>query len=349
MVKRGKKRFLSILLIGCIIINSGIAVQDSLAQQSPEGSRSFSSDSVIRQGLSEVGSLPLRIFSPMMRLRLLEGWLNTNPFVEYASLVETSITVKFIDGSYTILIDPFSLAPQSVLSHQNILRQQQYGTTNGPSAVLLNPDEYVYGHHQCQQIIATLLRYDYHIDYLANDAVSLPYLRSNLSTDVVYMNTHAGFFDTDGDHQADAVVIATGEPWTNDTENTYSFEYQHHMIVQGMIGQNSIIAFTPAFIEYYYPNGTLPDSLIYMATCFATYDDSMASAFLDAGADAFVGWTQNTFFWINSRTSVQSFCLFADGWTVDQVCARIRFGGLANRLFHTNLIYYGDGQHQIPR
>lgn len=343
-----KTQFLSILLIGLLIV-SGISVEGNLNVQNHEKSLPCSPDDVIRQGVSEVGRLPFTKFSTMHRLQLLEAWFNRNPLVVYARLIHNSITVKFIDGSAIVVIDPFPSESFYVPMPPSISLAQHYGTTNSPLAILLNPDEYVYGHHQCQEIIALLLKHDYRIDYLANDAVSLPYLRSNLSADIVFMNTHAGFFDTDGDQQADAVVIATGEPWTNDTETTYSFEYQHHMIVKGMIGQKSIIAFTPAFIEYYYPNGTFPDSLIYMATCFATYDDSMAQVFLDAGASAFVGWTQDTFFWINSRTSIQSFRFMARGWTVDHVCDRIQFGGFLNRLFHTDLIYYGDGQHQIPR
>jgi hypothetical protein len=120
------------------------------------------------------------------------------------------------------------------------------------------------------------------------------------------------------------------------------------MIVKGMIGEKSIIAITPAFIKYYYPQGAFPDSLIYMATCFATYDASMAQAFLDAGASAYVGWSGNTIFWINSRTSFQAINLLASGMTVHQICHVIRYGGVMNRLFHSKLMYYGDGEHQIP-
>jgi hypothetical protein len=348
MLNRGEKQFLSILLLGCVI-NGSITVQGSLVQQNSESLKPISSDSIIRQGLSEVGRIHLGLSSQIVHLEILEAWFNTNLFVAYASRIENSITVKFIDGSYTILIDPFALETKSLLTHQETLNYKGNGSANSPSAVLLNPEEYTYGHRQCQQIIATLLKHDYRIEYLANDAVTLSYLRLNLSVDIVYMNTHAGFFDTDGDHQADAVVIATGEPWTNDTEQTYSFEYQHHMIVKGMIGEKSIIAFTPAFIEYYYPQGTLPHSLVYMATCFATYDTSMAHAFLEAGASTYLGWSRNTVFWINSKTSVQTFRLFANGWTVHQVCSLVRYGGIVNRLFHSKLIYYGDGHHQIPR
>jgi hypothetical protein len=348
MVNQRRIRFLSIVLLGCII-NSGVIAEGSLLLQTNESCTEFSPDTILHQGITEIGRIHFGIIFQGVQLDLLEAWFAANPYVEYASRIDTAITVKFIDGSYTVIMDPFMKQTRTSPYLPIVLNHQWYGNINGSSATLLNPDEYVYGHHQCQQIIVTLLRYDYHIEYLANDAVTLSYLRQNLSTDIVYMNTHAGFFDTDGDHQADAVVIATGEPWTNETEHTYSFEYQHQMIVKGMIGQKSIIAFTPAFIEYYYPPGTLPETLVYMATCFATYDGSMATAFLDAGASSYIGWSGNTVFWVNSKTSVLSFQLFAHGWTVHHVCALIRYGGIMNRLFHSKLLYYGDGQHQIPR
>jgi hypothetical protein len=348
MFNQGRKRFFSIVLLGCVI-NSGIIAQSAVIAQMDKSSVGFSTDDILHQGIIEIGRLSLGITFQGIQLDLLEAWFATNPSVVYASRIKNSITVKFIDGSSTVVMDPFLKEPKSSTGDSVPLNHYGYGETNGSSAVLLNPDEDVYGHRQCQRIITTLLQHDYHIEYLANDAVTLSYLRKNLSTDIIYMNTHAGYFDTDGDHQADAVVIATGEPWTNETEQTYSFEYQHQMIVKGMIGQKSIIAFTPAFITYYYPPETLPDTLVYMATCFATYDSSMATAFLDAGASAYLGWSDNTVFWINSKTSILSFHLFAHGWTVHHVCTLIRYGGMMNRLFHSKLTYYGDGQHQIPR
>ncbi len=39
-----------------------------------------------------------------------------------------------------------------------------------------------------------------------------------------------------GDNQADAVVIATGELRTNENEQKYAFDYQNKLIVKGMVG-----------------------------------------------------------------------------------------------------------------
>jgi hypothetical protein len=60
-----------------------------------------------------------------------------------------------------------------------------------------------------------------------------------------------------------------------------------------MAGNQGIVAFTPAFIDYYLNLGDFPDSFVYMATCFATYDASMVQEFLDAGASVYIGWSQN--------------------------------------------------------
>ncbi len=347
MKKRGKG-CLGLLLLITVFYNT-IIVQSSDVIEGSDVQDRISTDSVIHQGLSIAGSIHYWPISQRIQLSILENWLDANQFVAYASRIQNSITVKFIDGSYTVLLDPFPIKKKPSPPLPMLLQQEQYGTINESSAILLNPEEFVYGHRQCQQIISILLKHDYQITYKANAAVTLSYLRFNLSADIVYFDTHAGFFDTDGDHLADAVVIATGETWKNDTEQTYNFEFQNHMIVKGMIGEKSIIAFTPAFIEYYYPQGSFPDSLIFMATCFATYDSSMAQAFLQAGASAYVGWSNNTFFWINSRTSVQAINLLACGMTVQQICQIIHFGGIMNRLFHSKLMFYGDGQHQIPR
>jgi len=120
------------------------------------------------------------------------------------------------------------------------------------------------------------------------------------------------------------------------------------MIVKGMIGNQGIVAFTPAFIDYYYNPGDFPDSLVYMATCFATYAASMAQEFLDAGVSVYMGWSQNTVFWTNSKTSVNTFRLLANGLAVQQVCRFIGSGGFYNWLFHSKLMYYGNGEHRIP-
>ena len=151
----------------------------------------------------------------------------------------------------------------------------------------------------------------------------------------------------DGDNISDTVVISTGELWTDETPQKYQFEYENQMIVEGHVSDKNFVAFTPALIEYYYNPRDFPNSLIYMATCFASYDDSMAQVFLDKGASAYLGWNQNTVFWTNSITSVRSFRLFSYGFTVKQVCKLIGSGGIINLFLQSKLTYYGNGNYRI--
>lgn len=336
-------RFVVVILLFCLAGN-GTWAQATTVQPFREHSVTLQipSADIIRQGLNEVGTRQ----SDHSRLKDLERWYNTNPLVEFASLIGKTITVKFIDGSYIALMNPFE--KERVEDTVSLVPETCSKNSATHIAVLLNPAEHVYGNRQCVQILKTLINEGYGVTYLANGAVDVPYLRHNLTADIVYMNTHAGYFDVDGDHQADMVVIATGEPWTDETEQKYMVEYQNKLIVEGMVGDQGVIAFTPEFIDYYYKQGDFPGSLVYMATCYAAYDDSMARAFLNASASVYVGWTQNTVFWTNSRTSVHAFHLLANGKAVQQVCARIRSGGFYNWLFHSKLVYYGDGKYQIP-
>ena len=351
-----KKRYVAILLF--ILIAGGTL---SHAQPLKNSFEQFSNveinhNEIINQGLQIVckeNNLVINEATLLPRTSLLtelEKWYNSHPMIEFASLIETTITIKFIDGSYTLLMDIFKLMNKCNTENEKTLHDPIdvfSGYTSGQTALILNPSEYLYGNRHCKKIINILIDKGYNIVYLANEDVDLPYIKYNLQAEIIYMNTHAGYWDIDGDNESDAVVIATGEYWTNETEEIYQFEYENQMIVEGMVGDKSFIAFTPALIEYYYEPGDLPDSMAYMATCHATFDDSMANAFLDSGASAYMGWTRNTIFWTNSLTSVLAFKLFARGFTVKQVCRLIRFGSILNFLLGSKLTYYGSGEHRI--
>lgn len=285
---------------------------------------------------------------------VLEQWYITHEQIKFASLVSDTMTIQFIDGFTLVLFDVTSLlinAPISKIENKHSLLDLQSHYCSevpiGNSALLLNPSEYLYGNRHCRKMINTLLNNGYNIEYFSNEDVDISFLRYNLTSDIVYMNTHAGYWDVNGDKKSGSIVIATGEYWTNETELMYPFEYNHKLIVKGMVGTQSFVCFTPAFIDYYYDPYDMPDSLIYMATCHAGYDESMATAFLDSGARTYIGWTQDTFFWINSRTSVQSFRLFSLGFTAKQVCTLIGYGGFFNFVFKSKLTYYGDKEYTI--
>jgi hypothetical protein len=236
---------------------------------------------------------------------------------------------------------------QEILDSMKISCNDFSTSSQNLTALVLNPSEHIYGNKHCLKIINNLLTSGYNIEYLSNDAVDLPYIKTNLSAEIIYINTHAGYWDLDGDNISDIVVISTGEYWTNETPINYQFEYENQMIVEGIVGNESFVAFTPALINYYYNPGDFPNSLIYMATCYASYDDSMAEVFLDKGASAYMGWSKNTAFWTNSITSVLAMRFLTNGFTVKQVCNLIRSGGFINFLLQSKLIYYGYGNHRI--
>jgi hypothetical protein len=347
MIHTQTKRVFGLILLICLFLSSA-SVQTNLAQKQSQLSSSIPHDKIIQQGIHDIRIEQQNSQDRSFFLSKLECWYNSQSLIEFASLIGTSITVKFIDGAYTVIMDPSQRKNENMIDSTSSFLHKRYGIIENKSALLLNAAEYMYGHRQCKNIIDTLLKHEYSIEYLENEAVDLSYLRHNLSADVIYMNTHAGYFDVDGDHQADAVVIATGEFWTNETEQKYAFDYQNKLIVKGMVGNQGFVAFTPAFIDYYYDPGDFNDSLVYMATCYTLYDTSMAQEFLDAGASVYMGWSQNTVFWTNSKTSVNAFRLLANGLTVQQVSKLIGSGGFYNWLFHSKLMYYGDGEHRIP-
>lgn len=272
----------------------------------------------------------------------------SHPSIEFVSIVEETITIKFIDGSYTVLLNtlPTNTDIEKKIDFSANIPTFSFKHTD-KKALLLNPSEYLYGNRHCRKILSILLNIGYNMVYLVNEDVDLTFIRDHLCAEIVYMNTHAGYWDLDGDQQGDVVVIATGEHWTNNTEQIYKFEIENQMIVKGMVANQSFIAFTPAFIEYYYSEKEMPKSLVYMATCHAAYDDTMANAFLESGSNAYIGWTKNTISWINSYTSVLAFKLLAKGLPVKWICRLIRYGGITNLLLGSKLKYYGNGYHRI--
>ncbi len=271
-----------------------------------------------------------------------EKYFEPNSMVEFTSVVKNTLTVKFNDGKYKLIFEN-----NGFTSSNNLKLNTNFDKTLGKTALILNPCEYLYGNLHCKKIINNLIKDGYNINYLSDEDVNLNFTKNCLAEEIVYFNTHAGYWDTNGDGIEDAVVIATGELWSDNTEDIYEFEYENEMIVEGFVGNNSFVCFTPLFIKYYYENNKFSDSLIYMATCHATYDDSMANAFLESGAEVFIGWSGNTLFWTNSLTSSLAFKMLTLGFNVKQVCKIIRFGGIYNRILGAKLIYFGDGDYAI--
>ncbi len=290
------------------------------------------------------------ILKTTLSLGSLERWFTSQPAIEFASAIDTSMTIKFVDGTYVVFLDyhpQISTNTNRCTTHRSPLTEIRTSEDN-MTALLLNPSAYLYGDRHCTQIGNTLHAAGYATSYLSDNQVTLSVIKNNLTAAILYLNTHAGYWDIDGDHTPDAVVIATGEPWTATTPDDYAFEYTNHMIIKGLVGDDAFIAFTPALIEYYYEEDDCANALIYMATCHAAYDSSMADAFLSAGASTYLSWTRGTISWTNSLTSQLMFLLLSRGLSIQQICSIIGPGGLLNFLLLSRLTYYGDGTYTLP-
>ena len=344
-----EKKYLFAIFIGFLLIQSSLASivfadkgsSSKLAINRVTLENNAEYEEIIEQGLKHLGG---DNFSQIIK------WFCSQPEIEFATCVYNTITIKFIDGSYTLIIKPYQTIGEN--SCYNIFSTYYYCAGNNFSsepkeALILNPFEYVYGNWYCRVIAKDLQLMGYDVLYRADNRVDLNLIRYNLSAEVLYLNTHAGCWDVDGDGSPDEVVIGIGEVWDNETDEKYSFEYRNKMIVKARIGDKYVIAFTPYLIDYYYRENRFPGSLIYIAACYVAYDSSMANSFLQAGARAYMGWSRETVFWTNSVTSVVAFKLLCKGFTVKTVCSLIGYGVLLHVLLGSKLMYYGDGNLKI--
>jgi hypothetical protein len=278
----------------------------------------------------------------------LEDWFAAHPDVWWVRSTPPSMTLRFDDGAYLVILDVLLSIAAAATEPQPQMPSLQTTAEGTGDALILNPCEYLYGSHHCTVIGRILGRQGYAVTSYANEAVDIPFLRQNLSASILYLNTHAGYWDIDGDGEADSVVVASGEHWTTATPEAYPYEYEHQLIVEGVVGPMSFVAITPGFIATFYPPGSLPDTLVYMATCSASHDASMAVPFLAAGASVYIGWSDVTVAWTNSWTSVAAFRMLSLHLPVDTVCLLVRYGGMYNRLFRSELTWFGDGSYRLP-
>jgi hypothetical protein len=275
---------------------------------------------------------------------LISRELMSHPDIKRSSRILQFITVEFSDGYQLVILEP-KISEKRPIDYNNYIEKSK--NKNTASALLLHPFAQIYGTRQCRIIRRILALKNIESIYVDNYRVNLNFIEQNLSSDIIYMNTHAGYWEINQSIQTQAVVIATGEQWTNNTPSEYHFEYQNKFIVEGLVGKTSYIAFTPALIDYYYNDSTFMDSFIYMATCHASYDDSMASIFLEKGASAYLSWTGDTVFWTNSLASIWTFRLLSLGISIERICDIIGNGGLYNWLFDSRLSFFGNGNYTL--
>lgn len=301
-------------------------------------------------------------------LTRLQKWYESHPQVDFASLTDNSMTIKFCDGFYEILMN---LIPSSsntfnteyglsfIEPFAGIVSQKQHCSTVR-RALVLHPFYWqVIKQVNCPLLASgAFLKFRLRIaglsvvDYKEDEEVNIDFIKSGLVADVVFNFGHGGYRDLDGDSKKDTVVLCSGEPWTNDTPQKYLFEYNRGWIVKsGIRDGNStkyFVGYCPGLIKYYYTNSFRDGTLIFMATCDSLKDCDMAKAFVDdAGADAYIGWTGHALSWPNAIVSHTAIRLLSKGWTVEKVCNKIGYGCLLHIILGCRLAYYGDGRLTI--
>ncbi len=96
---------LSVFILLCLLLGSGSAhIQQ--AYQPANSAIPIEYDAILKKGIHDIAINQNADNQPTDIVVQLEQWYHQHPSIEYASLVGSSITVKFIDGSYTVVLAP---------------------------------------------------------------------------------------------------------------------------------------------------------------------------------------------------------------------------------------------------
>jgi len=107
-----------------------------------------------------------------------------------------------------------------------------------------------------------------------------------LTGNVIY--DHPNF--SNPDRSRGQVVVLTGVIATPTNLIKYRSDINQGRLVQVELGDQKYLAITPSFITQY--TQSLPNSLIYVGACDSTYNNTLAGAFINKGAGAFVGYSR---------------------------------------------------------
>lgn len=223
-------------------------------------------------------------------------------------------------------------------------------SSNNRTAVVLSPFEFREPLNPCNEIVYRLENSGYNVVYKKNREVTLSFVENNLSANIIFYVGHGGYIDVDDDGKSDGLFIATCEQWTENTEEKYAYEHNNELIAKMKVG-GPVIGFNAELITSFYEEDSFPeDSLVYMAACESASDKGMANAFISVGAEAYIGWENSPFLWIDNRASRMAFYLLSHGRTVEETCKIIGYGGLLNLLplvAPAKLKWYGNGDLRI--
>lgn len=157
----------------------------------------------------------------------------------------------------------------------------------------------------------------YSVSIMRDAEVTIRSLRDSLRCGVVLWRGH-----TVG---PSPLGLITGEIVTDDNSLEYKEDIDNHRIGHVYKGSKDYWAIRPEFLEYYYASQMLPSSLIVVEGCASLSNPSLASAFVDVGAETYVGYTMEV---VEPLTSYDMRTLFKNlcdkGYTVkaavDSIC-----------------------------
>jgi hypothetical protein len=130
------------------------------------------------------------------------------------------------------------------------------------------------------------------LQFTQDEAAGLDSIKTFDDYGLIIIDTHGNWVANDDtwfwpwewfDHW---VVISSGTPNNNVTQNTYSTDIAAHRVIT----EFSKLYFTPKYITNHL--GTMPDSMVYMGACHSMHSDSMWNAFKSKGAKVAYGWTR---------------------------------------------------------
>ena len=149
------------------------------------------------------------------------------------------------------------------------------GTTK--QAVFLSPLEKWMPTWRLESYKSLLEGAGYHVDVMLNENVSIPFLMSGLAKyDLIILRT-------DSMTREGLNYYCSGEKADHAARATFAGEIALHEVSVG-----ACVGFSSLLVKHYYPKSSLAAGLVYV---LASNSAEASSAFLNAGAAAFIGYT----------------------------------------------------------
>ncbi len=145
----------------------------------------------------------------------------------------------------------------------------------------------------------------------AVETVSVSSFKNLGQYEAVVITSHG---DTAMVNNRESVIICTNDRMTTAGElisNFTDLATGRSMLI------NNAFAITPSFISYY--SGSFDDSIIYVGSCRSTYNSTMANAFINAGAGAYIGYDNYVGYTFAYNHGKDAFVELVDGDTVSEL------------------------------